>query len=395
MNNIYRVNEWDLPKVLVKIEKLNKKLAKFGEELSIIGQRKVEVIETINNRKYTQEKIELVFSDIKQTRVNDIAYMGTVSFRQNITSIYSVNNEINLTDIASSPSLVCDHCNTKRNRLSYHIFNNKGTIQTIGNTCAKEFFGLDIESVVRLREGFTNDCREFTNSERPYDIYHIDDVIMATFYATHGGNDYWVSGTTSRSVHYFLNGRCDNYDEAKSYREYISNFNPVKLINIKMKLKDFLSNTDSADSNFNFNICSAMTSENGLKTNIVQKAVGISAWFIHKSLKEEIPKKGNIQINSSYVGQIKNKIDFKCEVVKVSSFESMYGYQVVATFVDEHGNYFKAFTSEGSKAGEYLMDDRSSKKITLTGTVKKHEIDTYIQKDNKVKVTTLTRIKIK
>jgi len=405
---LIKIHENNFSSLKENIKKANKKLEFFNEKIEILNVTKKSEIENSNNFEFVNRFYEIEISDIQQTKINNVEYIGNISFKKDIPMIYTVDENVNLTHMINK-NMTCQHCNIKRDRNSYHVFKENGKLKTIGSSCVLKYYGIDIEKALNIyRSVLSEEEKQAIENSMSYGYkadyrFTLKSYIKATAYITNNFT-FWEKGISNRKINsmFFLNP--NNIEDKKvlnDYADFIEKFDDEKFELLAEKVIIKLSEIKKNESNFNFNIYSAfMDNENEIKKSFSSKNSGLVTWFIFSANKEkkEIKKTEKVIVknDSDFIGTIKDKIELTVKIINIHSFNNDYGTQIILTCKDSSNNYLKCFTAESSKAGNFLMytDNIIDTEIKIKATIKSHGIDTYINKGINTKVTTITRIKI-
>lgn len=150
-----------------RIEKLNKRLAKLNKSLlevtelkRFIKKEKVQIHhsgESFRNDTFHDVLVEYVSIQIDGLEFfkkddSDYEYIGTINVKDGVKTVYCANPLLYAPYLRhfQSNSDICDHCRTKRQRNTYHLFDNHETVLKIGSTCAKDFFGYDVDKILSI-----------------------------------------------------------------------------------------------------------------------------------------------------------------------------------------------------------------------------------------------------
>lgn len=315
-------------------------------------------------------------------KIEGYALIGMAEFvglPKPILTAFSENDNNELTKIVDCH---CDHCHTNRNRNSVFLIKDTKdqSLQQVGKSCLKDFFPKDVFGQV---SSFTSIINVFTE---------IDQLMDAPNY----GNPKYIFIPVDLIIAYALVIiKQTGYVSSKQENENnIPTSHLIKGIiagDIKMnvtdedinKAKQLLSDNKELLNNhfennntvFNYNV------KNFLETGYVTtNNIGYIAYLpvLISKLTSESTKK-----ESSYLGNIKDKLTLTCTLVKHAGFETMYGYTNLYIFEDDNGNVLSWFNT-----GKTIDADLNTQ-VRLTGTVKQHNL--Y----NGVKQTVLTRCKVK
>lgn len=376
-----------------ELNKLNKKLATYGSRISVISEKHTFVEREYNEDIYyaggeidrtgifpkvVVKGVEVVLSEPNILGKEGVEFLGTVTYKNNIPSIYSVKEDIfGLVNIDRVDA--CDHCNTIRDRVKYFYFREDNTIKKIGSTCVKEWMGFDLEAVfsaVQNFEYFINTMdneKEYQSTSAP-----IENVISALAEATNNFQSCWEKMVIKDKVESILR------DKKHTYTYKVSD-EQIEEIRTRWNIKP--------SNGFEFNIVSALMREDRVTPYVSFESLGVACWAIHNALY----KVAQVVVKESgeFIGNIKERINFTGMMKKVHGYDGAYGYVHVYVIESEKGllKWSTSNPQEYELANMYNMELNTVQKLLATdgvevnmvGTVKSHEV--Y---DN-VKQTVVTR----
>lgn len=120
-----------------------------------------------------------------------------------------------------------------------------------------------------------------------------------------------------------------------------------------------------------------------VRTAVLTEYIGCSGYLAYAPMLQEKlmfkTEQRNIELESSYIGNIKDKLELNVIVTNCTGFESQYGYMFINTFRDDNNNVFIWVT--GTKSYDV------GSKLKILGTVKGYK------EYNGIKQTVLTRVK--
>jgi len=363
-----------------KLEKLNKKLKRFKDanEIHIISTTsEYRSVFDEDMSKYIDVRFDVVTLEAPiATRFPGYRYVGSINFEGGVKTIFSIDDDINLTD----DSIVltrCDHCNTKRKRNSVHAFqHDDGSLKIIGNTCADQYVGLNIDKALHTFFNFLKDMEKETNyTNSMIWTFGIDSYIDCVRLAYQNNpkyrkaDQYNFCNSTAFAVNYFHNmSFSSDYKTANMFKEKLDNCNTIQTSDIKDMLIKAYSNLDQHASNFNNNLVSALfyTNSDGsrvLRDVIVEKVRGIFNWAIYNLLNNNT-QYANI---NSHIGTIGDTITVNGTVKTIKECINQYGASVLVILNTKEGE-IKTFTR-----AKWAWNTAEGEKITLTGTIFNHD----------------------
>lgn len=347
---------------LKELVKLNIKLAKYNSSVNILsmenatipfaltGDEKLIVKSILEDGQFfiSGKEVELSFPTI--TGKQNVTYLGMLDATDGTLQIHS-NMVENLNEkVSLNLNDACDHCKVVRDRVKYFFFEENGQIRKIGSTCAKEWFGLDIEKILftytKFKEEMENtDYDDYIKNGKGGCAYSSSKIIGALYEATKGFQIDWQKNITIENM----------------WKEWE---NP-KLSIWDMDLSPVIKKWKIQPKNdFQFNVVSSLFDEEGnLRKTIARNAIGVACWAIHNAFYEGNKEEKKERINA-HIGNVGDKITFTGTPQMLSSWENDYG-TIVRLFSFE--------TKDGtiiwkSNAGSLSNQEE----ITMKGTIKEH-----------------------
>lgn len=380
-----------------KLSQLNKKLAKYDQQVSVLSLEEKETIDEVERKIYHFYDIEISEPEIRGKQ--NVVYKGFVSYKDGHQAIFSVDEDVVLGNIIEERNpLTCEHCHINRYRNIYYFFEEEGYIKSIGSTCVNEYFGHDIESALRI---YSNSVKEI-NDEDSVNRHglpgvYLDELIHATGMATDHFTKSWTSKANSSSyvpatvdvIKTIIFSRNNEVIEEKI--EY-ANQNSDLAEKVKIELEEKYSNLNPKN-DFEFNLKESLLDNNGNLRNMVTM-IGVVAYVIWKLLysKHTTELKESIDYSlSEHVGSISNGIEFDGKLIKKKEISSFYGYATIMYVLDTNDNIFKGFVNEKVSAYYTIAEKEVGTQIHVKGKVKNHEEDKYLHNS---KVTTINYIKV-
>jgi hypothetical protein len=383
-----------------RLKKLQKKAKKYDIQLNLVSEKEIEKREIIKvgersvfsgcswvaqtkeiRTPYKTFEVEVTSEHIQRENVE---YVGTVNNEGGIKQIFSKRDDIVLHDEKER----CDHCRHNRYRVKYHFFLENGELKSIGSSCAKEYFGINIEVALQVYEIEKN----IEEEERCYFSskigYSLDDIIAATMYVCKGGA--WVKGGVTELLDRVSHPETrKEWKDRKEFEDYIKSHGGGEKINEIVKKVETHFKEKKLRSDFDHNMYNSLMDKEGNIRLWVERGIGVAAYGIFTVIRPEYTRenKKEEKKESEYVGEIGKYIEKEVKVVWTKCFNSNYSYDdnggLIVKFEDNEGNLLTWFKSDYS---EYL--DVHGKKVKIRAKVKKHEI--Y----NKEKVTYIYYVKV-
>jgi hypothetical protein len=358
------------------LEKVNKKLRRIKGTTDITVLEQNEYRKEVDNYKFV-EFIKTTVSLPVSVKHRGFEYVGTVSTKDGVQTIFAPNND----NIADVNTQYCDHCNTNRKRNVVHVFNHeKKGRTTVGSTCCKEFFGLDLHKALNIFKGFLTLCLDMDYDEEQYCAsrstygFFRQAVYAATLLAYNENNSYskgdYYNGipSTADFVKDMLNDNGFHRDIKRNAR------NSAEVIPFK-DLDELLvatyGNLDPKASNFNSNVANALFCQGILREFIPFKAVGLIVWAIYNALNKKAKAENTAKKVNAHIGNVGEKIvanDATLRFVKEMGSFSYYGPTSYLLTFDTPNGQVKTFSTNKTLTGLEI-----GATVNLTGKVKSHE----------------------
>jgi hypothetical protein len=196
--SIYLIPEANYGRLVEQIEKLNKRVQRFGGKIMkpfVVGYQ-------------TQDEATVyeVYLDVGKVAIEGWTFAARIDHSQETGNIIRALPNSGITipeEYRTSASTRCDHCNTKRQRRdTFVLFNaESGEYKQVGSTCLSDFLGVDAAYVGRLAEiyGYADEAARAggggggTMHDRRYTI--LDEFLAhtAAVIRRHG----WLSGSAA------------------------------------------------------------------------------------------------------------------------------------------------------------------------------------------------------
>ena len=275
---------------------------------------------------------------------------------------------------------VCEHCGHHKIRVVSYVLKNEetGELKQVGKSCIKDFIDADPEVMLKYAsdvEAFESDMDDLCGSERIEMYYDVEEVLAAAFYDISergyhkADSDHSTAVAVATYFHPPLRYAKDYdwdlspfADEVKAMVEYWKDLEPKN--NFEHVVKQLIVAGDCTGRHIGY---------------LSGAAFG---WI---RMKEKEVEKAAVKRVNEWVGEIKERREFKVVLESVFYSEGYYGTTAIHRFRDDEGHTLVWFASN---AGGWSPEDVGAE-LTIVGTIKKH--DEY--KD--WKQTVITRVKEK
>ena len=281
----------------------------------------------------------------------------------------------------------CDHCNFKRNRKHTVILRNVETNEfiSVGKSCVKDFLQCDdphnISLFVKNFEEFNDE--DFCSFGATGNYYFRVEEILA--YANAVVNKFgFVSKAKSKeageifqhikstSSRVLTNLIPNPYMSKSEQEENLVDVTDEDYEQAKIIIEWFKTNKKDFDSTNNYIYNLSVLIDD---VSVHENKIGIIVSLVNMYNKEMKQIEESEKINSEWVGNIKDKVDFKVKVENIYTTEGYYGFVAIYNMVDENDNKIVWKTN----------DDKS---YLIKGTVKDHS------EWKNIKQTNISRVKI-
>jgi hypothetical protein len=380
----YRVPVINMPWLMDRVEKLNKKADKLGTPAIVFSVIRSynKLTKDANGREYVKPMNEIAISGIAP-KLAGWSFQGTIQHTENGNILRAIN-ETAIPEAYRSVKRLCDHCNKDRNRKdTYLVVNENNEFKQLGKSCLKDYTGHISPAHLAMLAEFIDQLNNADQNEYPSSGHYPLEVFTGEFLrmccesvVAHGGfvtrkqaelgtetataNRAWMSLFPPRMTSTFV-PLSHTTAGAELYDKVVS-----ALVDLEQK-KDI--------SAFEHNIL--MVWKQGVVTN---RETGLFAAAI-LIYERALVKKLNLALDqeSNWVGTVKDRTEFTLTVSKKMSYDSAFGFVTIILMKDSVGNVFVWKTSTGTSS--VSVGDT----LKIKGTIKKHE--TY----HEVKQTILTR----
>lgn len=335
--------------------------------------------------------------------INGWRFVAVLDHTDNGNIIRQYDYNLDVPEKYRNSDLVCEHCNTKRNRKdTYLIYNdNTGEWKQVGKSCLQLFTNGFSADLAAMFMSYFDELEQMNNklglwNHTSHRYYPVKDILLYGYECVkHFGYqkaDSFYKPTGWRSFAYYELvelGKKFPVEEEQEMRSDIEHhgFNAYSEENIDQvdKMIEWISSADNENNTYLHNLKTLISSK---YTNVryVPLVVSLIASYT-RHIKDEEAKAQKEQAlsdqadNSQHVGSIKERLTVKVKSSElVASWDSKFGWQGIYKFIDMDGNVFIWVTSAYVEPGKEVD--------TIVGTVKEHG------EYNGVKQTVLTRCKI-
>lgn len=383
------VLKYRLPDIYTRLEKFNKKLKKKGiSPLTIdVGEPyDVEEYQHLYGTQYQRITVKMVdltvHHEIPILKEKGFEYVGTVSYKDGVKTIFNNTKDTNLFKINIDYKW-CDHCQTRRNRNTISFFRHmdgksKGHMIQIGSTCVKEYFGLDLvyaltagTNIVRslyneYGDGLSRESEEFSN------IFTFKRIMATAVYVIRKDKRYISSqgdgymnaptptATQIDNIRYVPISGEDYYKKEKE--EIIKYMDTDEWKVLCEKIEKYWNDLEPSN-DFESNVKERYVSYNVRSTALI-------ACGVYTVIKGEFDSKKNGKIKkvNNYIGNIGDTGISNVTVTKEIPFDGRYGPGIIIQMLTDDGYTLKWFTSYTKKSGSLSLDSEK----TISYEIKDH-----------------------
>ena len=278
----------------------------------------------------------------------------------------------------------CDHCKTARYRKDTFVISKDGKFMEIGRSCLKDFFPtVNIEWVVNYFKYVDDMLKggEFDEVDRSRNMKFrptadLELILMVTNAVIR--EDGWMSGTavkkilendpealvspTSSAISSVVSLKMGLRRLGKNEKELVLTEKDKEIV---PKVIDFVKNDMFGDNDYVYNMKNFFSLDEVDLRYIPFIASAIPAYTRSLEKKAEMKIKKKV---SEFVGEIGDKISADVEVIGSKMVNGFYGSTLLVRMADTDGNTFTTFYSG------YNAEPEIGDKISISGTVKKHDI---------------------
>lgn len=391
---IFRVPASNVPNLMDKLEKLNRKAAKLGcspiETTLVFGEDEIDVAEGTG--------VRYLYLDIvgETPSYNGWTFVATLQHAGEVGNVVRVVPGQELPTQYRTASKKCDHCGYERNRKdTYVIRHEDGTYMQVGRNCIKDFLqgNGDPERIARWAE-YLMDMEDIVtgcSGSGTQRLIYRDKLleVCSTLIRERG----WVSRTAVQNADYegrHLDGTVSRAlsimfppTKPSAYDKRMNEIHPVdadkEFVEAALEwLDSWKDNEDLNDYQFNLKVACSKQLLERRDCGIVGSLIG--AYKRHLEGEKERKEFHRAGENSQFVGAEKDKIEFEGKVNLVRELPGEFGTTYMYIFESE-GNIFLWYASRD-------QDLEEEQEVKIYGTVKKH------QERQGIKQTVLTRCKV-
>ena len=383
-----RFNIDKLPDFFKKFASVNEKLGRYS--LPTIKIADTKEVHQITSGGLTEKWIEINING-PEVMKRDCSYVGTITFNEGIRQVFTLKGEDVVLGAIPDSELRCDHCHTNRKRVKYFFFRENDKLVCIGSSCAKDYFGWDIERYLDMYTSLVETGSELENEDNGdgahrSSLIYIDDLILATYIATDEWKGMWVSrdktevtgGLSSGQIVFLTLYPSKDDTETIELKRRLSASLPKEFYdNVKAKIIEKYGNIDPKN-DFEWNLFSnCFSDKNELRDFVVSP--GAVAYTIYNTMHEIITMDTS---KSEFLGIEGDRITRDITVTEIKSISTQYGHSLLVMMADDEGNVLKSFTTSA-----FFYNVKVGDKLRVSGIVKSHDMFKGI------KSTLITRIK--
>jgi len=320
-------------------------------------------------------------------------YVGTISFVEGVKQIFTAPGSTVVLGSIPDESLTCDHCRIKRQRNKYSFFIENDRLVCIGSSCAKDYFGWNIEHFLDTYQYLMDYLDELQKDSEGSGHYSrsiaISDLIICTYLATDKWMKPWISKdrampelgrpSTGGAVQYWVYPpRGEFGKDIWAARQVV--WNTIGEDLVQEAISKIMSTYGEMEpkNDFEWNIKNNLFYGDGTLRDLVV-SIGVTAYAIYTVMHPQVE---SIKKESNHVGNPGDKINLKVTALNIKKLDTMYGVSYLVLMQDEEGNIFKTFSTSAS-----VLEVTPGNKYDIKGTIKGHEV--Y----QGTKQTNLTRVK--
>ena len=292
----------------------------------------------------------------------------------------------------------CDHCNKNRKRNSLFIFKKEEKLYTIGATCAKDWYGSDIENFLSISRSFTSFCDEEERGRRDWNarrIYEVNLAIQASIASIQirgfvgSKYDNSTANEASETVNWITNpqGRLGHHTAPT----LVSEMQDGKYVEQMAGLQDFFLNEYKATDLFSTNLRSSVIDST---CSYAMAAIAAQKYLASINIVEDGFGQNTVnavsqlpQSNFEWLGDEGEKVVLEGEIAMTRTIDSDFGVSYLIKVQGQKG-VATWFSSNFNFLNCNFNDLKTGTKVRIAGKIKR--LDTY----KETKQSILTRCKL-
>lgn len=344
-------------------------------------------------------------------KVGDHQYIGQMFLVDGIWQKHFVSKDNPHNNFVSEQNFRCDHCKAKISTRKGYLFfvDNEGKEVVVGRSCAKAYFGYDVEEIIKAisnfdiydiirdAEEYDEECFGFTRDAAKFDLAWF---IPVTAYFTHDFTKWEKKevaigetfGTGVKVKGYFDKFvQPDKDTKFEDISNYIKKYSDIDFVE---KVKKYWADKD-ATTDFTYN-CQQIV-RNGW---VSRRWIGYAVWAIFEALQVKVEQ--NNLVIGEYVGELKKRDVFTLTITEIkedhtsnnddyyfgsgcNSWQEKDSRFLKIKFDDENGNHFQT-NCYSAKMIEYF-ERKNGQKVSIKGTIVR-----YFERKNGEKVNFISRV---
>jgi len=377
------------------LEKLNKKLRRIkgAGQSSIIKEEEVEITRMdCFDKPFTLPGLQMTVALPELAKQQGFSFMGVVSLTDGVRTIFATDEGESSGFDFNNVGNTCDHCGHNRQRNKVFVFRkDDGSFIRVGSTCVKEFFGLNIEAILKVSSKILEACNDIDEMFEGWRTTGFSrHELFGAIISLWRRDSVWFSRTKaeqercvgSADTIFGMLGRHGKEITANVKEGILKAMEEVSVEELTNKIEQTFSSELAANATtFEMNVANALfQGQDKLAEFFPFKTVGLVGWAAFKALNGDVDKKKAAP--SQWVGNAGDKVNLTCKVEKLRSVESGFGTSLMVFF--KCGNdVVKTFST-----ARWTDNIQEGDEVKVTGTVKRRE------DWNGHKSTLLTRCKV-
>lgn len=349
---IYTIPEYNIKKVVKKLDALNTKALKLGVD-PIMYSLSAPYSKTFT----TEEKtfvIPMVDLDMTNSMVslNGWAFLAVIEHSKNGNIIMKKLYDVEVPEYYRTSGSHCDHCNTDRYRKNTYLVYNKAEdkIYQVGSTCINNYLGFDAAvlvshaTLINQLSGMLDDDKERARmAHRGEHVVGLDAFMKTVL--TLIGMSYYVSAKMVRD------GKAEISTGAEAWDYLVSTMNKRHLVTDTDENNDTLKAiyewldtlTDTTDYISNVKIIV----KNGYVTHrTATTAASIAGvYFMDLAKKRKAEQEAKNPNKSEWIGEMGDRLDLDMTLETIRVYENQWGIGKIYTFSTWDGNTVVWFSS--------------------------------------------------
>jgi len=389
--NTISVLTYRLEEALTNLKKLARKAERYGTPTITwtLGTPRFEEF-FVEGQKTKLEVTDIILNHIEAPKVGNYTFAARLEIVEGGTIIDGIPG-VELPDHFRHSDGHCEHCN--QDRLRKHLFvvqDDVGNFVQVGRSCLRDYMGTDTPASVAARFSFIRQLRDFgdewnfggRSDDSALELLAVTSVAIRLWGWIPKSAPEEAGTPTAFSISPWFYCNLANKHDVATRDQLKAAIRPEDWVMAQDTL-DWVAGTDSGDSQYihNLRLVLGLGAVEPVRRGLACSAVGSYQRHIGKLLA--YAKQKEEAVDSNHIGAEKERLrGLKLRVTAARGVTSEWGESILYKFIDEGGNLFSWFSSNGAELDV-------NQEVEVDATVKSHN------EFRGVKETQLTRTKVK